>query len=249
VRQLTGGAPLIVNLEGVMMGECPADPGPLKLCMAARPALDILQELNVVAVSLANNHTHDFGESSYRTMQRLLTDAGITVLEDRTVKDLGPFHLAAATDMDNRQEPVRALLTEADLARFEALPPDKPRFAFLHWGQEFTATPGPREQALAARIKAGGVELIIGSHPHRAGALTGDRRHCLAYSLGNFIFDQRRPGVSGAILEVMFFPQGTYFLRLHPLGNLYEENFSARQDAAPFHHTKLQSENCIFMSF
>ena len=40
VRQLTGGAPLIVNLEGVMMAECPADPGPLKLCMAARPALD-----------------------------------------------------------------------------------------------------------------------------------------------------------------------------------------------------------------
>ena len=168
-------------------------------------------------------------------MQRLLTDAGITVLENRTVKDLGPFHLAAATDLDNRQEPLRALLTDADLRRFEAMPPDKPRFAFLHWGQEFTATPGPREQALAARLKAGGVELIIGSHPHRAGALTGDRQQCLAYSLGNFIFDQRRPEVSGALLEVMFYPQGTYFLRLHPLGNLYEENFSARQDAAPFY--------------
>ena len=120
VRQFTGGAPLIVNLEGVVMAECPADPGPLKLCMAARPALDILRDLNVVAVSLANNHTHDFGESAYRTMQRLLTDAGITVLEDRTVKDLGPFQLAAATDLDNRQEPVRALLTDADLRRFEA---------------------------------------------------------------------------------------------------------------------------------
>jgi poly-gamma-glutamate synthesis protein (capsule biosynthesis protein) len=226
VRQLTGGAPLIVNLEGVLMAECPAHPGPLKLCMAAQPALDILRDLNVVAVSLANNHSHDFGESSYRTMHRLLTDAGIIVLEDRTVRDLGPFQLAAATDLDNREQPLRALLTEADLARIEAMPPDKPRFAFLHWGQEYTATPGPREQALAARLAAGGVELIIGSHPHRAGALTGDRRHCLAYSLGNFIFDQRRPEVSGAILEVMFFPQGTYFLRLHPLGNLYEENFS-----------------------
>jgi poly-gamma-glutamate synthesis protein (capsule biosynthesis protein) len=235
VRQFTGGAPLIVNLEGVMMAECPADPGPLKLCMAARPALDILQDLNVVAVSLANNHSHDFGESSYHTMQRLLTDAGITVLENRTVKDLGPFRLAAGTDLDNRQEPLRALLTDIDLARFEAVPPDKPRFAFLHWGQEFTATPGPREQALAARIVASGVELIIGSHPHRAGALTGDRQQCLAFSLGNFIFDQRRPGVSGALLEVIFYPQGTYFLRLHPLGNLYEENFSARQDAAPIY--------------
>ena len=234
VRQLTGGVPLIVNLEGVMMAECPADPGPLKLCMAARPALDILRDLNVVAVSLANNHSHDFGESSYHAMQRLLTDAGITWIENGGVKDLGPFQLAAATDLDNREKPLRALLTDADLRRFDAMPPDKPRFAFLHWGQEFTATPGPREQALAARIVASGVELVIGSHPHRAGALFGDRRHCLAYSLGNFIFDQRRPEVSGALLEVMFFPQGTYFLQLHPLGNLYEENFSARQDAAPF---------------
>jgi hypothetical protein len=168
-------------------------------------------------------------------MQRLLTDAGITALENGAVKDLGPFRLAAATDLDNREVPLRALLTDAALCGFDAMPPDKPRFAFLHWGQEYSGTPGPREQALAARLAAAGVELIIGSHPHRAGALTGGRRQCLAYSLGNFIFDQRRPGVSGALLEVMFYPQGTYFLRLHPLGNLYEEKFSARQDAASFH--------------
>ena len=103
-----------------MMAECPADPGPLKLCMAARPALDILKDLNVVAVSLANNHSHDFGDLAFRTMQRLLTDAGITVLENRTVTDLGPFRLAALTDLDNRQEPFRALLRDADLHRFEA---------------------------------------------------------------------------------------------------------------------------------
>jgi AmmeMemoRadiSam system protein B len=233
VRQLTGGAPLIVNLEGVVMAECPANPGPLKLCMATQPALDILRGLNVVAVSLANNHTHDFGELAYRAMQGLLTAAGISVLENGAVNDLGPFQLAAATDLDNREQPLRALLTAADLRRFDAMPPHKPRVAFLHWGQEFTATPGPREHALAARLADGGVELVIGSHPHRAGGLTGDRRQCLAYSLGNFIFDQRRPEVSGALLEVMFYPQGTYFLRLHPLGNLYEEKFAARQDAAP----------------
>jgi AmmeMemoRadiSam system protein B len=232
VKQLTGGAPLIVNLEGVIMPECPANPGPLKLCMAARPALDILKDLNVVAVSLANNHSRDFGDLSCRTMQRLLQDEGITVLKNRTMKDLGPFRLAALTDLDNRQEPFQALLTDADLDRFEAIPPDKPCFAFLHWGEEFAPGPGPREQAIASRLAAKGMELIIGSHPHRAGVLTGDRRQCLAFSLGNFIFDQRRPGVSGALLEVIFYPQGTYFLRLHPLGNLYEEKFSVRPDAA-----------------
>ena len=152
VRQLTGGAPLIVNLEGVMMAECPANPGPLRLCMAARLTLDILKDLNVVAVSLANNHSHDFGDLSFRTMQQLLQNAGIIWLENHAVKDLGPFRLAALTDLDNRQEPHRALLGDADLPRFAGLKPDKPRFAFLHWGEEFRAAPGPREQALAARL-------------------------------------------------------------------------------------------------
>lgn len=43
----------------------------------------------------------------------------------------------------------------------------------------------------------------------------------LAFFLGNFIFDQRGPGISGAVLEAMFFPQGTYFLRWQPLENLF----------------------------
>jgi hypothetical protein len=40
--------------------------------------------------------------------------------------------------------------------------------------------------------------------------------------LGNFIFDQSGPNISGAVLEVLFFPQGTYFLRWLPVGNLFE---------------------------
>jgi len=129
------------------------------------------------------------------------------------------------------------MLRDADLNRLDGLKPDKPRFVFLHWGEEFRAAPGPREQALAARLAAKGFELIIGSHPHRAGPLTGNRKQCLAFSLGNFIFDQSRPEVSGALLEVMFYPQGTYFLRLHPLGNLYREIADLKPGAALADHT------------
>jgi AmmeMemoRadiSam system protein B len=241
VRQITGGAPLIVNLEGVMLAACPANPGPFTLGMAARPTLDILKELNVVAVSLANNHSHDYGDPALSTMKRLLTEAGIKVLANATVTDLGPFRLAALTDLDNRPRPSRALLRDADLDLFPPIKPEKPRFALVHWGEEFTARPGPREEAVAARLKARGVELIIGSHSHRAGGLTGDQSQCQVFSLGNFIFDQRRPEVSGALLEVAFFPQGTYFLRLHPLGNLYGKSFGVKGGAGSADHTATDS--------
>ena len=66
-----------------------------------------------------------------------------------------------------------------------------------------------------------GVEVIIGCHSHRARRLEGSRKSCRIFSLGNFIFDQDKGPVSGILLEAVFFPQGTYFLKVHRLNNLW----------------------------
>ena len=226
VLRLTGGAGLIVNLEGVVREKCPEDPRPMELCMETGLTLPLLKKMQVRAVSLANNHTRDFGPDAYREMRRTLEGAGLLPLENGSVTDLGPFRLAVFTDVDNQSPKKTALLTEKDLAHLEGVPRDKPLFAFLHWGREYTAEPGLREKALAAQLAEKGVEVIIGCHTHRAGGLSGNPQTCQAFSLGNFLFDQSRPGVSGALLEVIFFPQGTYFLRLHHLGNLYQRLFA-----------------------
>lgn len=221
VLRLTRGHRLIVNLEGVIRDACPEQPGPWELCMETGLALPLLKALNVQAVSLANNHSHDFGADSYQEMKRILHRAGIIALEPGSVTDLGPFRLAAFTDVDNQGSPRTALLTEPDLQGLGQVSHDKPLFALVHWGREYAAAPGPREELLGSSLEAQGVELIIGSHPHRAGGLACSPHACRAFSLGNFIFDQRRPEASGALLEVIFFPPGTYFLRWHQLGNLY----------------------------
>jgi len=168
-------------------------------------------------VSLANNHSRDLGEDSYREMRRRLTDAGIACLENRQVLDLGPFCLVGFTDVDNQSEAKTARLTRQDLDSLGRLKRDKPLFAMMHWGREFAAQAGPREQALAALLEDRGVEVIIGCHSHRASRLEGTRKSCRAFSLGNFLFDQESPRVSGMLLEAVFFPQGTYFLKVHPL--------------------------------
>ena len=75
------------------------------------------------------------------------------------------------------------------------------------------------------------MSLIVGAHPHvasdRLAALAGGET-LLAYSLGNFLFDQPGSRVSGAILEVRFFPQGTFFARLVPIPNLYDRALGLR---------------------
>lgn len=221
VLKITGGRPLILNLEGVLQEKCPEAPGPYTLCMENAISLPLLQGLKVQAVSLANNHSRDLGEDSYREMRRILVAQGIACLENRQVLDLGAFYLDGFTDVDNQGEEKIALLTAQDLIGLSRIKKDKPLFALIHWGREYTAQPGPREQALAALLEDRGVEVIIGCHSHRASSLSATRKSCRVFSLGNFLFDQDNPRVSGVLLEAVFFPQGTYFLKVHPLHNLY----------------------------
>ncbi|MGP8050323.1 MAG: AmmeMemoRadiSam system protein B [Desulfobaccales bacterium] len=221
IVKITGGQPLILNLEGVLQEKCPEAPGPYTLCMESSLALPLLSGLHVRAVSLANNHSFDLGEDAYRAMRRLLADSGFACLENRRVLDLGAFYLAGFSDVDNQSAEKTARLTRQDLEGLDGLQRDKPLFALIHWGREFADAAGPRERALAALLEEKGVEVVIGCHSHRAGRLEGTRRSCRIFSLGNFLFDQESPRVSGVLLEAVFFPQGTYFLKVHPLNNLF----------------------------
>ena len=221
VLRITHGQPLILNLEGVLQEKCPEAPGPYTLCMESSLALPLLSGLHVRAVSLANNHSFDLGEDAYRAMRRHLAEQGFACLENRRVLDLGAFYLAGFTDVDNQSAEKIDRLTRQDLEGLDGLKRDKPLFALIHWGREFADAPGPREQALAALLEEKGVQVVIGCHSHRAGHLEGTRSSCRIFSLGNFLFDQDSPRVSGILLESVFFPQGTYFLKVHPLNNLF----------------------------
>ena len=93
VLKVTGGAKLIVNLEGVIMPEGVREVGPYDLWMEAALALPLLQRLNVWAVTLANNHSRDFGPAAYQNMVRLLENKGIIALENGDIKDMQHFRL------------------------------------------------------------------------------------------------------------------------------------------------------------
>lgn len=60
----------------------------------------------------------------------------------------------------------------------------------VHWGLEFVQHPSPDEEALARRIIDAGAAVVIGHHPHVARRVEPYGRGLIAYSLGNFVFDQ-----------------------------------------------------------
>jgi poly-gamma-glutamate synthesis protein (capsule biosynthesis protein) len=227
IHEVTEGAPLIVNFEGVLLDQCPDDPATkreLLLCLPKKTTLTLMRELGIVAVSLANNHSRDFGDEALAATRRALSEAGIAAVGQGETVRLPQLTLAAFTDLDNNPQPRARILKEADLAPLAAAKEEgRPLAVMLHYGREFAPAPGRREQALVDMLERHGADIIIGVHPHQPGRLTGTPRRIWAWSLGNFLFDQTSREAEGALLELVFFPPGLYWARQRELGNLYKE--------------------------
>ena len=76
--------------------------------------------------------------------------------------------------------------------------------ASFHWGVEFSEQPSKQQGVLARAAVTAGADLVLGHHPHvlqplEVVARRGRRPALVAYSLGNFVFDQR----SGPQLETI----------------------------------------------
>ena len=60
----------------------------------------------------------------------------------------------------------------------------------LHWGDEYIDRPSPEQVKLAREIIDAGANLILGHHPHMVQGVERYHDGLIAYSLGNFVFDQ-----------------------------------------------------------
>jgi AmmeMemoRadiSam system protein B len=226
ILAITGSRPLIVNLEGVMIdGDPTAYHPPMRIAMEASTALDELKLLGVTAVSVANNHSLDFGRSERERMIAELHRNGITVLDSGKPQDFGPFRLGALSDVENRPVPASEILTSSDFDSWKQPDSRTPLFGFLHCGIEYKASSGTRESNLAVWAENAGASLIIGCHPHRPSpGWDYSNRSIRFFSMGNLIFDQLDPENTGGLVEVRFFEQGTWFARWIPTGNLYRRS-------------------------
>ncbi len=222
---IIGDAPLVVNLEGVILDEVPSGLPQGAHLMVSELAVPVLRRLGVVAVNLANNHSEDLGALGFSESLRILTANGIIAMRHGDVTDLGSVRVLPIGFLPDAvgSNPYVSGPEQLDfVCRAEAA---HPLIAFTHWGEEYVNTPGPRELEAAHRLAACGVPLIIGTHSHlaslRVQPLAGGAGQ-LIYSLGNYLFDQSARRSSGALLEVRVFSQGTLAARLIPIPNLFD---------------------------
>lgn len=75
----------------------------------------------------------------------------------------------------------------------------------FHFGNEYETKASARQEQIAKRAIEAGADIVVGHHPHVVQPVTEYDRGLIAYSLGNFIFDQTfsKETRQGLILKVV----------------------------------------------
>jgi poly-gamma-glutamate synthesis protein (capsule biosynthesis protein) len=160
-------------------------------------------------LSLANNHIWDYGREAFEDTRKILTDNAISYVG--AGDDYAGAHTPVVKDVNGTKIAYLAytnllpgFLLRTDSAPAVAAPlietvaQDVMRaknvadivIVSFHWGNEYeTVHNADQEQRAKAAIDAG-ADLVIGHHPHVVQEVVKYGNGYIAYSLGNFIFDQ-----------------------------------------------------------
>lgn len=223
----------IANLECVIArgGRAVAKPWTFRAHPRTLPVL----MRHVDAVSLANNHSGDYGPQAFAEMLGRLQRAGLPhfggggdlraahrplILQRKGLRiallaynEMFPRAFEAGehapgiawADDEKIAAAIRAARQQADVV-----------IPYLHWGQEHSPAAHARQRALARLMIRAGADAVVGTHPHlRQDTELIDGRP-VVYSLGNFVFDgfSDADNNTGSILWMTLDAQGVVDWRL-----------------------------------
>jgi hypothetical protein len=201
----------------------------------ALPAMAQLAGFDVL--TLANNHTGDYGPAALLDTIRHVRAAGMktigaganatlamhpAVVEAGGLRiaflgfsDINPlgFSATSTTPGTARADPeaimraVRAARRHADVV-----------VCFMHWGVELHGAPDSRQGRIASACIGAGAQVVLGAHPHVLGpVLRPTSRTLVAWSLGNFVFPSSGVTARTAVLQVRLDGRGVRGYRLLPV--------------------------------
>jgi poly-gamma-glutamate synthesis protein (capsule biosynthesis protein) len=181
-------------------------------------------------LTLATNHAKDCGTmgpacdgalldtlANLRAVSIAPVGAGSNLLEARSeaiisaqgtrfaflgYDDIAPYYHAAEGVPGTA--PLEASFLREDIARARQVADVV--VVLPHWGVEYTSIPTERQRELARVAIEAGATLVIGNHPHWVQAVDYLEGAFVAYSLGNFVFDQdwSLETQQGVVLEAVF---------------------------------------------
>lgn len=199
--------------------ECPAtkirQPAFKQYIFRAEPEwLQTLKAHGITHLNLANNHSVDQGRIGLADTKRNIQEAGmIPVGAGDNMQEAAQPVLLASTPrnvylLTSLQMPLEnfSYLPDKTSVSHEDLDSLKTRvrqlketdpccyiIVSLHWGGEHTLRPVPLQRQQAHQLINAGVDALICHHTHTLQTIEQYQGKPIYYSIGNFIFDQKKP--------------------------------------------------------
>ena len=206
------------NFEGTISHDAHPQPGGTRF--VSRPGVVAgFTYAGIDFLSLANNHAGDYGAGTLVETVKYLRGAGIAVagagadlagatapavLTRHGVRfafvsfnaitgtppagpdrpgavriDMAPWFPFSDASLHVVEDEVRRARALADVV-----------IVYPHWGTEYTSHPNADQLRVAHALIDTGADMVIATHPHWVQGAEVYKGHLIAYSLGNFVFDQ-----------------------------------------------------------
>ncbi|WP_088104176.1 CapA family protein [Halalkalibacter urbisdiaboli] len=229
----------MVNLETAvsLRGE------PTNKTYAFRSHPDLIKGMKwagVNMVTVANNHSLDFGTESFEDTLNTLTEHDITyvgggfneeeayqskqmTIRGKTVSFLGFSRVLPSVSWYARKEQPGLASGYQDERVYElatqAVENSDITVVYMHWGKELADTPETADREMARQLIDLGVDMVIGSHPHVLQGLEYYKGKLIAYSLGNFIFTNSHQELArqSVVLQVAINEDGKQTAKVYPM--------------------------------
>lgn len=190
-----------------------------------------IADMGADIVSIANNHTYDYGEVSMLDTLDTLEEAGMPYVgAGRNIEEaIKPTYFiindtriafVAATQIERVSNPDTKGATETSPGTFRCFYDDRICdvireaaacsdyvVAYIHWGTELEISPDWAQLELAPKLQEAGANLIIGDHPHILQKLDYIGDTPVIYSLGNYWFNSKT--LDTGLLEVILNPNAS----------------------------------------
>ena len=223
--------------------ECPATKinAPVQKFYIFRAEPEWLQALKrhgITHLNLANNHTIDQGRKGLLDTKQNIVKAGMVPIgAGRNMKEAAEPVLLAKHPrkvwllaslrlaLENyaylpdkpcvSQEPMDSLLRRVQ--RLRKADPTAVIIVSLHWGGEHTLKPVPSQRHEAHMLIRAGADVLVCHHTHTLQTVEEFMGHSIYYSIGNFIFDPKKPINSEACIVRLKIAKGKDGLKVETI--------------------------------
>lgn len=164
-------------------------------------ALTALKNAGINVLGVDNNHIYDFGKEGVALTRENILESGLNYFGDsidenyfnlRLEKDEIAFNLISFNEFFGSANKTLKNIEKAKSVgnlSSDNIIKDEPIIIFAHWGDEYVPAP-ERVKNWAHLFIDNGADVVLGMHPHVVQETETYKEKFIAYSLGNFLFDQ-----------------------------------------------------------